>query len=235
MKIIVGAGSVRRAGWLSLQQSDLDITDARAWSRLFGPNSLDAILTEHTLEHLTEREARAAVENFYAFLKVGGYVRCAVPDGLHTNARYLNWVAPDSPGERWLNQFRAPGERPHVTLWNYRSLSMLFNGAGFRVQLQQWFDERGTLNVRPLNLDEGYIRRRFGAFYSDMLSLLSNSRYVSLIIDAVKIARPSYSWSSGGYASAGASYTMPAAVESNQRVIVGGDGRMTPEGESRSF
>jgi predicted SAM-dependent methyltransferase len=69
MRVIIGAGAVRRPGWLSLQQSDLDIRDLRQWARLFQPESLEAILTEHTIEHLTETEARAAVSNFHRYLQ----------------------------------------------------------------------------------------------------------------------------------------------------------------------
>ncbi len=185
--IIVGAGDVVRDGWLSLQFSDLDIRDAQQWARRFPIASLDAILTEHTLEHLTVPEARAAVRNFYNYLKPGGYVRCAVPDGFHPSPEYQSWVAPDSPGERWLNRFR-DGEPPHMVLWDYLSLTDLFMNAGFSVvAYREWFDESGNFNKSEWSLEDGYIRRCFGAAWSAVLSFWVGAKYTSLIVDAMKI------------------------------------------------
>jgi predicted SAM-dependent methyltransferase len=185
MKIIVGAGEVVRDGWLSLQQSDLDIRDARQWSRLFAPGSLEAILTEHTIEHLTIAEARATVRNFYRYLKRDGYVRCAVPDGFHTSPEYLNWVAPNSKGEQWLNNFRV-NEPPHKTLWNYKSLSTLFGDAGFAVVFREYFDEYGRFHKSDWSESDGYIRRASGRAWSNILSLWVGAPYTSLLIDAAK-------------------------------------------------
>jgi predicted SAM-dependent methyltransferase len=185
-RIIVGAGDVVRDGWLSLQYSDLDIRDARQWARRFPANSLDAILTEHTLEHLTVEEARASVRNFYDYLKPGGYVRCAVPDGLHPSQEYFNWVAPNSPGEQWLQRFRG-SEPPHKTLWNYHTLSKLFAEAGFGVVFREWFDEQGDFHKTEWSERDGYIRRCAGAWWSVFLSLIVDAPYTSLMIDAVKI------------------------------------------------
>lgn len=185
MRVIIGAGAVRRDGWLSLQHSDLDIRDARQWARLFPPASLEAILTEHTLEHLTETEARAAVANFYRYLKHGGFVRCAVPDGFHFSRNYINWVAPNSDGERWLQQFRGR-EAGHKALWNYQTLSKLFSDAGFAVVLREWFDERGRFHKNEWSTEQGYIRRCYEGAWSKVLSLVVGAPYTSLLIDAIK-------------------------------------------------
>jgi predicted SAM-dependent methyltransferase len=189
MKIIVGAGAVAREGWLSLQHSDLDIRAAHQWAFRFPPASLEAILTEHTIEHLTVDEARAAVQNFYRYLRQGGHVRCAVPDGFHPNVNYLDWVAPNSNGERYLSQFRgnAPG---HKTLWNYQTLAKLFSDAGFAVVLLEWFDESGQFHRENWSVDHGYIRRCYTGLWSKFLSLVVGAPYTSLLIDAVKLESP---------------------------------------------
>ncbi len=44
LKVIIGAGGTKRDGWVSLNESDLDITSAAAWSRLFVPASIDTIV-----------------------------------------------------------------------------------------------------------------------------------------------------------------------------------------------
>jgi predicted SAM-dependent methyltransferase len=186
LRVIVGAGAVKRDGWLSLQHSDLDIRDARQWSRRFLPASLETILTEHTLEHLTISEASAAIRNFHCYLKQGGHVRCAVPDGFHPARAYRDWVAPGSPGERWLGQFRG-NEPPHQTLWNYQTLSQLFCDAGFAVVLREWFDEEGRFHKTDWSAEHGYVRRCGGCAWSNLLGLVIGAPYTSLIIDAVKL------------------------------------------------
>ena len=87
MKVIVGAGGTSEPGWLALGESDLDVTDFEQWAQRFAPSSLDAILAEHVWEHLTEIEALAATRNAAYFLRPGGILRIAVPDGLHTCPR----------------------------------------------------------------------------------------------------------------------------------------------------
>jgi predicted SAM-dependent methyltransferase len=186
MRIIVGAGEVKRDGWLSLQHADLDIRDARQWAKRFSPASLAAILTEHTLEHLTVAEARAAVRNFWRYLKFDGYVRCAVPDGFHSSPAYLNWVAPNSAGERFLANFRV-NEPSHKTLWNYRTLSQLFSEAGFAVVVREWFDEARRFHKTDWSIEHGYIRRSHGSAWSMFLGAIVGAPYTSLLMDAVKI------------------------------------------------
>ena len=186
MKIICGAGGVMRPGWVSLQQSDLDIRDRLAWARMFRPASLTAVLIEHLLEHLSESEARAAVRNFHRYLKRGGYVRCAVPDGYHPSPAYLDWVTPGSVGERWLQNFRL-GDAPHKTLWNYRSLTELFCESGFAVILLEWFDAEGRFHRTEWDAGDGYIRRCAGCAWAQFLSLIVGAPYTSLIADCVRI------------------------------------------------
>jgi predicted SAM-dependent methyltransferase len=186
LKIIVGAGAVTRDGWIPLQHGDLRVENSEDWARLFLPSSIDAILTEHTLEHLTVAEALAASRNFYSYLKPGGYVRCAVPDGFHSDPAYLNWVAPGSAGEQWLSNFRDAGEPDHKTLWTYGSIRQLFESAGFVVALREWFDENGYFHKTEWNQDDGYIRRCHGSAWSNVLSFVVGAPYTSLLVDAIK-------------------------------------------------
>lgn len=186
LRIIVGAGTVTQPGWISLQHCDLDIMDRTRWSWFFLPSSVDAILTEHTLEHLTVVQAFAAVQNFHRYLKPGGYVRCAVPDGLHPDPNYLNWVAPGSTGEQLLQNFRG-GEPGHKTLWNYATLSQLFQDAGFAVVFREWFDEHGSFHRTEWSHEQGYVRRCRGCPWSNVLSFVVGAPYTSLLIDAIRI------------------------------------------------
>jgi predicted SAM-dependent methyltransferase len=189
MKIIVGKSPtfhLYQTGWFSLPQSELDVTDARQWARLFAPASLDAILAEHVWEHLKPELAATATRNCYNYLKRGGYMRIAVPDGFHPNPAYIEWVRPGGSGESFLKGVRTSAELDHQILFNYRTLTKLLQDAGFTVRLLEWFDEHGRFHQLPRDDAHGKVRLGRGYFYSDILSLIVGAPYTSLIADAIK-------------------------------------------------
>ncbi|MGI8656901.1 MAG: class I SAM-dependent methyltransferase [Pyrinomonadaceae bacterium] len=187
MRIIIGANGTQQPGWRSLEKNELDIRSGKQWLDSFPVNSLDAILAEHVFEHLTALEAYAALRNCYRHLKPGGYLRIAVPDGLHPDKVYLDWVAPNSPGEKFLSLFRGEGEPNHKVLWNYRSLIAVLSAIGFRVRLLEWIDERGLLHRNAWRASEGEIRRSYEHSYTrGFLNLIVGTEYTSLIVDGVK-------------------------------------------------
>jgi predicted SAM-dependent methyltransferase len=67
---------------------------------MFTHNSITAILAEHVWEHLTFEEGVQAAKNCYKYLKPGGYVRCAVPDGYFPDEEYQNIVKIGGPGPK---------------------------------------------------------------------------------------------------------------------------------------
>ncbi len=89
-RIIIGAGNTSQSGFLSLQHKDLDVRNRLNWSSRFRPNSLNTVVAEHLLEHLSLSEAEATARNVFEFLRCGGYWRVAVPDGFNRNANYQN-------------------------------------------------------------------------------------------------------------------------------------------------
>jgi predicted SAM-dependent methyltransferase len=176
MKIIVGAQSTQQIGWTSLQKLDLDIRDERSWARMFQPNSLDAVLAEHVLEHLTYAEAAEAARNCFRYLKPDGYFRIAVPDGFHPEPNYIAWVRPETG---WNGD-------DHKFLFNYRNLTDLLSNAGFSVRLLEWFDENGTFHKQRWNYLNGAISRSLNTLWSKFLGIVVNAEYTSLIVDAYK-------------------------------------------------
>lgn len=176
MKVIIGAGGTEQTGWVSLQEKELDITDADSWARRFKPGSLEAICAEHVWEHLTPEEGLAAAVNCFNYLQRGGTLRLAVPDGFHPSKEYINWV---KPGTGYNGD-------DHKVLYNYITLATLMQAAGFRVLLREWCDETGRLHFTPLDSKHGYIRRSLRSFWAWILSLRVGTRYTSLIVDGFK-------------------------------------------------
>jgi len=82
-KIILGADSSSFDNWVSTDIEILNITSENDWKDILTFGKLKAILMEHVLEHLTEEDAEKGLRNIFKYLKRGGYVRIAVPDGFH--------------------------------------------------------------------------------------------------------------------------------------------------------
>ena len=58
----------------------------------------------------------------------------AVPDGLFPDSEYIDFVKPGGVG---------PSAYDHKVLYSYRTLTKVFESAGFNVELLEYFDEKG--------------------------------------------------------------------------------------------
>lgn len=165
-------------GWYATDEECLNVLERADWDRNCRSGSLRAILAEHVWEHLDPAEGLAAARYCHEFLEPGGYLRLAVPDGLHPDPAYLEHVRPGGTG---------PGAAGHRVLYSYRSLSTLLQQAGFRVEPLEYFDEAGRFHERPWRREAGLVRRsrRYDPRNAD-----GRLRYTSLIIDAWKEAGP---------------------------------------------
>jgi predicted SAM-dependent methyltransferase len=176
LRIIVGAGGTGEEGWIPTEQSLVDLLQPNTWANFFDEASVEAILAEHVWEHLTLANGQIAAETCFRFLKPGGYLRIAVPDGYHPSPDYIARVRPGGTGM---------GASDHQVLYNHHSFGHLFRTAGFDVRLIEYFDERGEFHTADWDVDKGLVRR----------SLLFDSRnqqqrygYTSLFLDATKPA-----------------------------------------------
>ena len=173
-KIIIGSSGTGSPGWVSTDRETLDLLHANTWRSLLRPASLDAILAEHVWEHLGPQEAVAAATTCHAFLAPGGYLRVAVPDGLHPDPAYIESVRPGGTGG---------GADDHKVLYTYRTFRNVFEQVGFDVVLHEYFDERGHFHCHDWNPANGMIRRskRF-----DPRNTADRLTYPSIVLDAVK-------------------------------------------------
>lgn len=179
-RIIVGAGGTSQAGWVPYEQSELDITRPEQWNAHFRPNQLEVILAEHVFEHLTAEEAQRAMIAAFRHLKPGGYLRIAVPDGLHPDPNYIEWVR---PGGFW-------NPTTHKQLYTLPTLAAQLEAAGFAVEPYEFWDQAGWFHSRPFREGDGRITRCLWGVYSSLLSAFVGSCYTSLMVDAIKPAAP---------------------------------------------
>jgi predicted SAM-dependent methyltransferase len=173
-RIVIGASSTFDPGWIPTEIEALNILRQADWERFFQPGSIDAMLAEHVWEHLTEAEALQAATLCFRYLKPGGYIRVAVPDGNNPDPEYLGWVKPGGSGA---------GADDHKILYTYRTLKHLFRRAGFEIRLYEFFDKTGCFHYAEWAAEDGLIHRskRF-----DKRNRGGKLRYTSIVLDAVK-------------------------------------------------
>ncbi|WP_420319400.1 class I SAM-dependent methyltransferase [Gorillibacterium massiliense] len=177
IKIIVGASSQSYPGWIQTQEEELNLLKRSDWEKNFGNRKMDVILSEHVWEHLSFEEGIQAARICYDFLKPNGYIRCAVPDGYFKNEWYQNVVQVGGPG---------PKDHPaasHKIVHTYKTLTRVFEEAGFEIQLLEYCDEEGQFHFNEWDPHDGFIYRSYRYDHRNQDGVLG---FVSLIVDAVK-------------------------------------------------
>ena len=177
LRIALGAGDQRWDGWIPTQKDQLDLTRRADWVQSFGDRRIDALLCEHVWEHLTDAESRAAAAICFEFLKPGGFLRCAVPDGNFPDEDYQRLAQVGGPG---------PADHPaadHKILYTYGLFMDVFASAGFIVDLLEYCDEAGRFHYNQWDYDAAPVYRSFRTDHRNQGTAL---RFVSLIVDAIK-------------------------------------------------
>jgi predicted SAM-dependent methyltransferase len=173
-RLVIGPTGWLDRDWIPTDKRFLDLTNPATWLLHFPPNSIDAVLAEHVWEHLTAEEAGIACQTCFTYLKPGGYVRVAVPDGYHPDPVYQQWV---KVGGAYAGQL----SNGHKVLYTHETLVSLFESAGFRVELLEYFDSAGHFHRQPWDVAQGKIRRS-ERFYKRRYNVSDTS----IVIDAFK-------------------------------------------------
>lgn len=169
IKIVIGASGKFESGWIPTEQSFLNLLKYEDWEKYFLINSIDSIMSEHVWEHLTQEEGLLAAQNCYKYLKDGGTIRIAVPDGYHPDKSYIEKVD--------------VGADDHKILYTHKSLASIFKEAGFEVTLLEYFDEDGVFHYKEWDYNNGRIYRSSNLDERNKVNKLS---YTSIILDAQK-------------------------------------------------
>jgi predicted SAM-dependent methyltransferase len=89
LRLVVGAEGIFDKGWIPTDIEYLNFLNKQHWERYFKKDSIDVILAEHFWEHLTTENALMAAQQCFQYLRPGGYLRVAVPDGYHPDPKYI--------------------------------------------------------------------------------------------------------------------------------------------------
>jgi len=174
INLIVGAGYSRFKGWFSTDIATLDVTNENHFKKYFKIKKINKILAEHVLEHLTDEELELMVKHLYKYSADDINIRIAVPDGYHSDLEYLDLVKPGGRGE---------GAEDHEHLFNYTTLSLIFEKQSFVSYPKEYWDEKGEFHTTYSNDEFGKIRR---SFINDDRNKDKVPYYTSLIIDFKK-------------------------------------------------
>lgn len=174
IKLVVGAGPTRFPGWFSTDIETLDVTNESDFKKYFATKKIKNILAEHVLEHLTNEQLNKMVKNFYQYSDETINIRIAVPDGFHADQQYINLVKQGGSGA---------GAEDHKNLFNYKSLSNLFEKQGFKSQIIEYWDENSEFHFGYKNDDKGFVER---SMLNDDRNKIGKPVYTSLIIDFTK-------------------------------------------------
>jgi predicted SAM-dependent methyltransferase len=174
LRIVVGASGFAQPGWVATDITALDLLREGDWRPIFAEGSIDAILAEHVWEHLSADDGLAAARRCRRYLRPGGRLRIAVPDGLHPDPAYVAAVRPGGSG---------PGADDHKVLYTYQSLQSMLAGAGLQASALEHFDEAGQFRAAPWDPADGLVRRsrRF-----DPRNAGGRLAYTSLIMDGLR-------------------------------------------------
>jgi len=174
LRLVIGASGVYDDGWVPSDVAYLNLLNPGDWKRYFREASIDTMLAEHVWEHLTPDEGLVAARVCYKYLRPGGYLRVAVPDGCHPDAAYIAHVRPGGAG---------PGADDHKILYDHVSFGRVFEQAGFRVKPLEHFDAQGLFHRTEWSREDGQVMRssRFDERNRD-----GALNYTSIILDAHK-------------------------------------------------
>jgi predicted SAM-dependent methyltransferase len=174
VRIVVGSSGIFTPGWIPTEIEYLNLLRPSDWQLFFSPGSLEAVLAEHVWEHLTPAEGATAAKICFDYLRPGGRLRLAIPDGFNPDPDYREWVRPGGTGA---------GANDHKVLYTHETLGRLLTEVGFKVELLEYFDIAGKFHFTDWDPADGMIHRsrRFD-------ERNSNGRlgYTSLVVDAYK-------------------------------------------------
>jgi len=171
-RLNLGAGGTNLPGWISTDIDTLNLLDRTDWLCYVKPESVDAMLAEHVWEHLTESQGLQAAALCLEFLRPGGNLRVAVPDGFNPDPGYLEHVRPGGSG---------PGADDHKVLYTHVTFGSLFASAGFEVKLLEYWDAEQRFHAKDWDPGDGIIHRSKRYDSRNQGGVLG---YTSLILDA---------------------------------------------------
>ena len=171
LKVIIGAGETLYDGWIATDIPALNILKQQHWALLFKTESIDRLLAEHVIEHLTPAQFGEFLRIARMFLAADGQIRFAVPDGHHPDGAYIERVRPGGTGE---------GADDHKVLYTCDLFRDVLRDHNYDFRLLEYFDVEGQFHRLDWDAEDGFIGRSAD---HDARNADGQLIYTSLIID----------------------------------------------------
>jgi len=165
LKIILGSGNTTYDSWISTDLPHFDILREKDWAYFFSENTIDNLLAEHVLEHLTEEDVALVLNLSYKYLKNGGCFRIAVPDKNNPDEKYIEEVKPTGKNAKW----------GHLSFWNFKDFLKLKESKKYDIYFVEYFNDEKKFISKNYTNKNGTVQRR-----------TNNGKEPSLIIDLIK-------------------------------------------------
>lgn len=133
-KVQFGCGGNRLAGW---ENYDYEVDISKKLP--FEDASVDAVLAEHVLEHISIQEAWSFLEECMRIMKNGAYLRIAVPSVTRIHAfadeEYFKFIKAHGWGEATRKDAVKSiiFNHGHQTIWEQSSLYAIIDVLGFEI------------------------------------------------------------------------------------------------------
>jgi len=172
IKLVIGAAAGQHFdGWLMTNLPVFNALKVEHWGTMFPSGCIDRILAEHVIEHWHEGEFVEFLRIVRPFLSRAGTIRLAVPDGLHPDPHYIEYVRPGGSGA---------GSDDHKVLYTYKKMGSISSRAGYACTFLEHFDETGQFHAIPWDIQDGFIKRSSRYDPRNETAPLS---YTSLMVD----------------------------------------------------
>ena len=156
IKLNFGAGSNKLKGWQNYD-IEMDITKPLP----FEDNSVDYIMNEHVLEHITQQQGYSFMKECFRILKPNGVMRTATPSisRIHVleDDQYRNFVKHHG----WGDGLKGCGLKSiifnfgHVCVYNEQMLYCMLQSVGFSPEITQIWQSKFP-ELRNLEM-HGYV------------------------------------------------------------------------------
>lgn len=178
LKIILGAATTYQKGWLSTNEQWFDIRYENNWKKLFKKKELISnLLAEHVFEHLTYVELDNTLSHANCYLKKGGKLRIAVPDGYNPSEEYIKNVN--------INGIGADAQ-DHKQLLNFDILNKLLIRNNFSCNILEGYKNNELIQNKFNDFDGFIIRTRKRKNINLDPDWFFEDSGTSLIVDAIK-------------------------------------------------
>lgn len=178
-KIIIGAGKNSTSGWYSTDINTLNILKTGDFAKYWQRNTISNFFAEHVFEYLTYEEIKIALRNCHQYLKKGGCLRIAVPDGYFPDVEYQKNIR-EGTNPIKITPIDVIG---HQVVLNYQTLTELLKEFNFKVEYIEFWDEKGKFKKDKMDPAKGIVQRSRD---DDPRNSPNEIKYTSLIIDAIK-------------------------------------------------